>query len=207
MKVAYLSIQTREKDIGWTGEPEMSYAGLCLEDFEPFCFESQKVVIYDRDHVSELIGSVKHANLVVCFSTYCFDVLDKYYDSDYPMYYDFAIFDILDMVLGELEHKVYLETVANSLNMQRKVSTGAAAVFLWNSGKTEELKQVIDQDIQILKRAFEKIATSKKWELIDPRTGDKLVLDISRWGKVAFDLAKDSFYDKVNIAVRKEPNF
>jgi len=201
MKVAYLSVQTREKDINFSGEPDVSYVGLCLENYTHYSLDNGNTVIYNLNSMSGLIDRLRHANIVVCFSTYCFDVLDKYYDSNNPMYYDFSIFDIQDMVLGELEHRIYLETVAQSVGLSRKVTNGLAYVSLWDSNRLDELKNGILTDVEILRRSFAKIMTSQKWELIDPRTDEKIILDISQWGQTAIALSKDSFFERVDSAI------
>ena len=203
MKVAYLSVQTRNKDVNFSGEPEISYAGLSLEEYKAFEPETGNVDLFDRDSVPDLIENLRHANLVVCFNTYCFDVLNKYYDSQFPMYYDFAIFDIFDMVLGDLGERVYLETIAQSVNLTRKVTSGLAYIGLWEKGKIEELKHGIYTDVLILKKVFDRLMTSETWKLTDPRTDNEVFLDVSNWVKVAFDLAKDSFYERVEIALKR----
>lgn len=201
MKVAYLSVQIREKDIEFSGKPDISYAGLCLENYTPHVLDEGKIVLYDLNSVSGLIDRLRHANLVVCFSTHCFDVLNKYYDSTNPMYYDFPIFDIHDMVFGDLEHRVYLETVAQSVELSRKVTSGLAYISLWESGRLDNIKHGILTDVEILRKAFDKIMTSTTWELIDPRSDKKVTLDISKWSETAVALSKDSFFERVINAI------
>ena len=206
MKVAYLSVQTRQKDEFFSGKPEISYAGICVEDYEPLSKKEPKIHVYSRDDIHKFIDKIRQANLVVCYGTYCFDVLDKYYNSDYPMFYEFSIFDIQDMIFGAIETRVYLETVAQSVNMHRDVSNGLAYIAMWQQGKTDNLKQGVRKDISILRKAFDKCITSEVWELTDPRNDKQVSVDVSDWVKVAVAKDRESFYERAEDALKRITN-
>ena len=203
MKVAYLSVQTRQKDIFFSGKPEVSYAGICVEEYEPLSKKKPNIYVHSQDDIQGFIDRMRYSNLVVCYGTYCFDVLDKYYDSSHPMYYDFSIFDLQGMISDTIETRVYLETVAKSVNMHRDVNNSLACVTMWQQGKTDRLKQSIRKDVSILRKAFDKIMVSKVWELTDPRNDKVYNLDVENWVKVIVDLSRESFHERADEALNR----
>ena len=207
IKIAYLSVQSREIDRHFSGDPHVSYGACCLEDFEPNNVTKSRTHVFQMDTIEGIFDILRRSNLIVCYSTYCFDILDKYYESDYPAYYDFSIFDIQDMISNEIYDissevtRVYLGTVAKSLGMARKVGSGLAHVDMWKRNQHDKLRESIAMDVNIIKTAFNKVMTDHKWELIDPSTDDSVVLDISRWKEVVKALSKDSIVEKVGKAM------
>ena len=207
MKIAYLSVQSREIDRHFSGKPHVSYAACCLEVFEPNSISKSGTHLFKMDEIQDIFEILRRSNLIVCYSTYCFDILDKYYESDYPAYYDFSIFDIQDMISDEISEetseptRVYLGTVAKSLGMERSVGSGLAHVDMWKRNQHDKLMDAIAMDVNIIKTAFNKVMTDHKWEFIDPRTEDSVVLDISRWREVVKALSKDSIVEKVGKAM------
>jgi len=198
-----MSVQTRQKDEFFSGKPEISYAGICVEDYEPLSKQEPKIHVYSRDDIHLFIDKIRESNLVVCYGTYCFDVLDKYYDADYPMFYEFSIFDLQDMIFGAIETRVYLETIAQSVGMHRDVTNGLAYITMWELGKTDNLKQAIRKDVSILRKAFDKAITSEVWELTDPRNDEVVSIDVSEWVKVAVAKDRESFHERVDDALKR----
>lgn len=197
MQVAYLSVQTQTKDKDFTGKSPMSLGCVLLEEFIPFGGgEDKDPIVYRKEEVKRLIDTLRNSNLVITFGTYCFDVLEKYYPSDSPMHFDFSILDLQEYISGQLETRVYLDTLGRAWNLPRLVKNGLSYIALYEQGKLTEMIKSLSRDIEIMKVSFDRFMTSEYVDLVDPRFDEMVHVSAKRFPGLAYELQSKSFIEK-----------
>lgn len=211
MQIAYLSVQVQQKDKSFTGDIPVSMAACLVDRYIPFNDREQReATIYSLEDVGCLIQDLRKSNLVVTYGTYCFDALEKYYESDSPMHFDFSILDLQEYITGQLDERVYLDTLGRAYKLPRLVTNGLSYINLWNQGKLEDMERALIRDVRIIEVAFDRFMTSSTVKLIDPRDDTPKIIDIKGFSKLSYGLQSKSFMevideyvDSINIASNK----
>ena len=210
MKVAYLTAQSKTDDLD---NPILSYAAVKTQVWEPASENVSTLIpkdesdinIFKAKDVDGLFELLRTVNLIVLFGIdFHNDILHPYHKAD--LYIDYGIFDIADMLHGELEYYVKHDTIAKSVGLSRLVTSGMSYIQWWKDGKVGLISRGMKRDVEIIQKAFKQIMMCKQWKLDHPFTDEYVLLDIQLWRDVAREKSLLPFNTRVDSMVKRYKN-
>ena len=109
---------------------------------------------YTEEAVADLIAELKAADLVVGFNVLSFDyeVLRAYTDETFD---DVDTVDMLDHIHSRLGYRVSLDKLAGATLGTAKSADGLQAVRWYKQGRTQEILDYCQQDVEVTRQLYE----------------------------------------------------
>ena len=147
--ILYFDLETRlsAADVGgWENAEDMRVSVACA-------FDSAEWYFYQEHTIGDLIAQIRKAALVIGFNIRRFDykVLSRYTDLDFEQ---IPTFDMLNEIYQQLGHRVNLDNLARATLSTGKTGDGLDAIQWWREGRTEELREYCQQDVEITRKVF-----------------------------------------------------
>ena len=147
--VLYFDLETQlsAADVGgWENAEAMRVSVACI-------YDGGKWGYYNETTISELIGEIQNAALVIGFNLKALDykVLSRYTDLDFEQ---IPTFDILDELYQQLGYRVSLDNLVQATLGIEKTTDGLEAIRLWREYRFEELAAYCYKNVQITRKVF-----------------------------------------------------
>lgn len=121
-----------------------------------YSYQRDQYFCFDEHQLKQLNDFLKHAGLLIGFSSKRFDVpvLNKYFDFNLA---GLPHYDILEEIEKSLGRRVGLNVLAGANIGSSKTGHGLEAIEMYKRGEMEKLKNYCLQDVKITKEIFDLI--------------------------------------------------
>jgi DEAD/DEAH box helicase domain-containing protein len=172
--IVYFDLETQKSADEVGGWDKISRMGMSVG--VTYSTARNGYVIYDEDHVHDLIRELQRADLVVGFNNLRFDyeVLHGYTPLDLRQ---LPTLDMLVELQNQLEHRLSLDAIATATFGVEKTAEGLQAIEWFKQGKLLDIAEYCCYDVKITRLVHEYGAQHRQL-LYHNRFGKKLTVPV-----------------------------